>query len=75
MLLRPITSVAMDRAEELDKTGLLKMRGKLKLQEALMGPSGHVPVPHVALIPRLQIQQTQVRLLTSIISRLGWRGR
>lgn len=48
MLLCPITSAAMDSAEEMDKTGLLKMREgreKFKLEEALIGPSGHVPVP------------------------------
>lgn len=71
----PITSVAVDSEEELDETCFLKMREKLKLKGVLMGPSGHAPVPRVALIPPFQIEQTQVRLLTSIISWLGRRGR
>lgn len=48
ILLRPIPSVAIDGAEVLDKTGLLKMREgreNFKLEEALIGPSGHVPIP------------------------------
>lgn len=47
-LLCPITSIATDSAEELDKAGLLKMRegrDEFKFEEALMGPSGHVPCP------------------------------
>lgn len=63
----------MDSAEEEDKTGLLKMREILNLQEALMGPGGDAPVPRVALIPPLQIQSTQVGRLTSVISWLGWK--
>lgn len=79
MLLCPLTSVVVDSAEEMDETGLLKTRGgreKFKLEEALMGPSGHVPPPRLALIhPPLQIQKTQVRMLTRFISWLGWRKR
>ena len=78
MLLCPITSVVVDSAEEMDETGLLKMRGgreKFKLEEALMGPSGHVPPPQLALIHPLQIQKTQVSVLTRLISWLGWRKR
>lgn len=59
MLLCPIAYVAMHVAEESDKTGLLKMRvgpEKCTMEEALIGPSGHVLVPWVSLIALSRIR-------------------
>lgn len=59
------TAVAMASSAELEKKGLLKMRGELK--DALSGPGGHVPVTRPTLITEeeeVEVVEEMIRMAT-----------